>query len=72
MNNPVEFAQAAVSVVLGRDHFARRNLDELTIPELEAMAQMNEQRLRIARQAGWFGGFGSGFLGTFTVAKMLK
>jgi hypothetical protein len=32
----------------------------MTIPELEARAQTYEERLRLARQAGWFAGFGGG------------
>jgi hypothetical protein len=72
MNSPLAFAQSAVSVVLGRDTLARRNLDDMTIQELKALAQINEERLRLARRAGWIGGFGSGFLGALSVAKMLK
>jgi hypothetical protein len=72
MNDPLAFAHSAVSVVLGHDAIPRRNLDEMTLQELEARARMNEERLRIARQAGWIGGFGSGFFGALTVAKMLK
>jgi hypothetical protein len=40
------------SVVLGRDHFAWRDLDQMTIPELEARSQTNEERVRLTRQAG--------------------
>lgn len=72
MNSPLAFAQSAVSVVLGRDTLVRRNLDNMTIQELKALAHINEERLRLARRAGWIGGFGSGFLGAISVAKMLK
>jgi hypothetical protein len=72
MNSPLAFAQSAVSVVLGHETLARRNLDDMTIQELKALAHINEERLRLARRAGWIGGFGSGFLGAISVAKMLK
>jgi hypothetical protein len=72
MSSPLGFAESAVSVVLGRDHLAWRNLDQMTIPELQARAQTNEERLRLARQAGWFAGFGGGFLGAVSVAKMMR
>ena len=52
MSSPLGFAESAVSVVLGRDHLAWRNLDQMTTPELEARAQTNEERLRLARQVG--------------------
>jgi hypothetical protein len=72
MSSPLGFAQSAVSVVLGRDHLAGRDLDEMTIPELEARAAVNEDRLRLARQAGWIAGFGGGLLGALSVAKMMR
>lgn len=72
MSNPLGFAQSAVSVVLGREHLVGRDLDEMTIPELEARAAVNEARLRLARQAGWIAGFGGGILGTLSVAKMMR
>jgi hypothetical protein len=72
MSNPLEFAQTAVSVVLGRDHLVGRDLDQMTIQELEASAKVNEERLRLARQAAWIGGFGSGLLGALSVAKMMR
>jgi hypothetical protein len=33
---------------------------------------VNEDRLRLARQAGWIAGFGGGLLGTLSVAKMMR
>jgi len=44
----------------------------MSIPELEARLQVNEERLRLARQVGWLGGFGGGVVGVFSVAKMVK
>ena len=72
MTNPVRFAQSAVNVVLGLDHLSRRDPREMTIQELEAIVQTNKERLRVARQTAWIGGFGSGFLGALSVVKMLK
>jgi hypothetical protein len=72
LSSPMGFAQSAVSIILGRDHPARRDLDEMSIPELEARLQVNEERLRLARQVGWLGGFGGGVVGVFSVAKMVK
>lgn len=72
MSNPLKIAESTVNVVLGRDHLAQRALDEMTIPELEARVRTNEERMRLARQAEWFAGFGSGFLGALSVAKMMK
>jgi len=50
----------------------RRKLDEMSISELEARVKMNEERLRLARQIGWLGGFGGGVVGVLGVAKMIK
>ena len=72
MNSPMRFAQSAVNVVLGLDHLGRKDPGVMTIQELEAVVQMNKERLRLARQTAWIGGFGSGFLGTLSVVKMLK
>ena len=72
MSNPMRFAQSAVNVVLGLDHLSRRDPGEMTVQELETVVQMNKERLRLARQTSWIGGFGGGFLGTLSVAKMLK
>jgi hypothetical protein len=72
MNDPMRFAQSAVNVVLGIDHLSRRDPGEMTIQDLESVVQVNKERLRLARQAAWIGGFGSGFLGALSVVKMLK
>jgi predicted esterase len=72
MSNPVKFAQSAVSVVLGADHPVRRDPGEMMIQELETAIQSNKERLRLARQTAWIGGFGSGFLGALSVVKKLK
>lgn len=72
MSSPLGFAQSAVSVVLGRDHLVGLDLNEMSIPELEARANVNEERLRLARQAGWIAGFGGGILGALSVGKMLR
>jgi hypothetical protein len=72
MSNPLGFAQTAVSVVLGRDHLVGRDINQMTIPELEARAKVNAERLRLARQAGWLGGFGGGLIGALSVAKMMR
>jgi hypothetical protein len=69
MTNPLRFAESAVGVVLSRDE---RDPNEMTIPELEARAKLNEERLRLARQAGWLSGFGGGFLGALSVVRMMK
>jgi len=44
----------------------------MSVPELEAKVRMNEERLRLARQIGWLGGFGGGVVGVLGVAKMIK
>ena len=48
------------------------NLSPKCVSELEARANVNEERLRLARQAGWIGGFGSGLLGALSVMKMMR
>jgi hypothetical protein len=70
--NPAALAQSALGVVVGRDLLGRRELDEMTIPELEARVKMNEERLRLARKIGWLGGFGGGIVGVLGVAKMIR
>jgi hypothetical protein len=44
----------------------------MSVPELEARVRMNGERLRLARQIGWLGGFGGGVVGVLGVAKMIK
>jgi hypothetical protein len=70
--NPAALAQSALGVLVGRDLVGRRELDEMSIAELEAKVKMNEERLRLARQIGWLGGFGGGVVGVLGVAKMIK
>ena len=70
--NPAALAQSALGVLVGRDLVGRRELDEMSIAELEARVKMNEERLRLARQIGWLGGFGGGVVGGLGVAKMIK
>jgi hypothetical protein len=70
--NPAALAQSALGVLVGRDLVGRRELDEMSIAELEAKVKMNEERLRLARQIGWLGGFGGGVVGVLGVAKMVR
>lgn len=70
--NPAALAQSALGFVVGGDLLGRRELDDMSVPELEARVKMNEERLRLARQIGWLGGFGGGVVGVLGVAKLIK
>ena len=70
--NSAALAQSALGLVVGGDLLGRRDLDEMSVPELEARVRMNGERLRLARQIGWLGGFGGGVVGVLGVAKMIQ
>lgn len=72
ITDPTALAQSALGAVVGRDQPGRRGLDEMTVAELEARARMNQERLRLARRLGWFGGFGVGVVGTLGTHRMIK
>jgi hypothetical protein len=38
----------------------------------EIVSKMNKERLRLARQTSWIGGFGSGFLGTLSDVRQRR
>jgi hypothetical protein len=72
IGDPAALARSALTAVVGQDHEARRPLDQMTIAELESKARMNEERLRLARQLGWFGGFGVGVVGCIGLSKLVR
>jgi hypothetical protein len=72
MSSALRFADSAVSAVIGNAPIMSRNLDQMSVAELEARAKLNEERLRLVLQASWLTGFGSGFFGAVSVAKMMK
>jgi hypothetical protein len=67
IGDPAALARSALTAVVGQDHEARRPLDQM-----ESKARMNEERLRLARQLGWFGGFGVGVVGCIGLSKLVR
>lgn len=73
MIDPSSAAKSALSMLLsGENRPAPRNLDEMSLAELEAEDELASQRLELARRFGFAGGAGAGMAGVFGVKKMLK
>lgn len=74
MIDPMYTAKTAVATMLSGSGGPRglRDLEAMSLSELEAEVELGSQRLQLARQVGFVGGVGLGIAGTIGVAKLLR